>query len=184
VSATRYLIHLEILRILKEPDPAVRTERLLPYFLLRCYWDMREEARDGLVGCGVAAGPYLMGAYESSRDDEVRHEIMLLWGKLRYAGAVDTLIKVLDDSNKFWAIQDFDPSFWKNAPDSTQAIARNNWSGRVYYAVTALGEIGSSRARPSIEESRRTWATTRLDNAQIVEACDHAVATLDQQPKR
>jgi hypothetical protein len=116
--ATRYLAHREIQRIRKEPDATVRAQRLLPYFMAGYVWGGRPEAGDALADCGASAGPYLMGAYQLRPEEPFPENIIELWGKIKYIGAVDVLIGVLDDGDRFWSAQDLKPGWWNDHPDS------------------------------------------------------------------
>ena len=172
--ATRYLDHLAVAEILKEPDAAVRVERLLPYYQSRITWGFRNEARDGIVAAGgTVAGPYLMGIYQESWDPNVRQEIIRMWADMRYAGCVDLLISLLETDDQFWAKQDLKPGWW-NAGGPMRSIQRDRYS-EVFGSVYALGQIGDPRAKDAIEQTRKHWLTIPFENKQIVEQCDTAL---------
>lgn len=181
---TRYLAHVEIQRIRREPDAAVRAERLLPYFMAGYAWAVRHEAANALADCGVSAGPYLMGAYQLHPSEPLPENIIGLLGKIKYVGAVDMLIKVLDDGDRFWGAQELKPGWWNDHPDSSLTRTRREQYGIVYEAVLALDSIGSPRAKNAIEKTRRRWAAIEPnEHWQVVEACDHTLATLNRSAK-
>ncbi len=182
-SATRYLAHLDVQHIADEPDPARRAERLLPYFETRQRWGTHDEAADALTACGPASGPYLLGLYERTADAGLRERVIMLWGRTRYAGATDVLVKALTDADPFWAAQHLQPGWWNDDKDPRLLAARRDSYGIVYHAVLTLAEIGDARARPAVEATRRRWAAIAFENPQIVQACDAAVARLDQKAK-
>ena len=174
--ALRYLQHRQIVRsILEEKDPAIRVERLLPY-----YQTGNPEAYRGIVDAGPVAGPYLMALYKES-PDERREDIIRLWGHIRYTGCVDTLIDLLNQQEKFWAAQTFDNDNWWNTDVSSQLTRtrRANYC-LVYSSVFALGQIlpDDPRAREALEATRRRWASINFSNKQILETCDKALQTL------
>jgi hypothetical protein len=173
--AMPYLDQLEIDRILKEPDSAVRVERLMPYFLSRSGRREGNDAYKGIIAAGGVAGPYLRGVYDTTRDENLRDQIIRIWGKMRYSGCTDLLIKLLATEDEYWARQDLKPGWW-NA-DSANGLTSNRRDeyGKVYSAVYALAEIGDARARPAIEKTRARWAAIHFDNPQIVEECDRAL---------
>jgi hypothetical protein len=182
--ATRYLAHLEIQRIRREPDAAVRAERLLPYVMAGYPWAVRHEAGKALADCGASAGPYLMGAYQLRPNEPLPEDIIELWGKIRYVGAVDVLIGILDDGDRFWGAQELKTGWWNEHPESPLTRTRREQYGMAYKAVAALEAIGSSRARDAIEKTRRRWAAIEPEEHwQIVEVCDRALATLNRSAK-
>lgn len=179
--AVRYLQHREVQRILKEKDPAVRVERLLPYYRSRAEWGYREEARDGIVSAGEVAGPYLMGIYQETSGE--RHEdIIRLWGEIRYRACVPELVELLKRQDQYWAAQDLRPGWWNADVESRQTQSRRDAYGLVYSSVYALGQISDPRARDAIELTRRRWAAIKFENAQIVEACDQALKAMGPAP--
>jgi len=183
VAATRYLVHVEVENICKEPDPVVRCERLLPHFVASHAWQGRDDVNDALVRCGALTGPYLLGVFESTNDIPLQGEIIDIWAKTRYPDAVDVLVTVLDEEHEFWAGERLAPGWWNENVDSIQTQLRRDRYGIVYSAVHALEEIGSPRAGAALEATRRQWLTIPFDTPQIVEACDHALRSLDRKPK-
>jgi len=102
--AVRYLQHRQIGRILREKSPAVRVERLLPYWRAGSTWGVDSEARDGIIAAGAIAGPYLTALYDQSWNGK-REGVIQMWGAIRYKECVPKLIEVLQQQDRFWAVQ-------------------------------------------------------------------------------
>jgi hypothetical protein len=177
--AIRYLLHLEIARIMKESDPVVRVERLLPYYLSRATWNDENDAENGIVSAGNVAGPYLRGVYDATPDENVQEQIIRLWGATRYTGCVDLLIEVLSTEDSFWSKQDLKPGWWNAEVESELTQIRRANYGKVYAAVYTLARIGDTRAKHAIEQTRNRWAAIHFENPQIVETCDAAIKAFD-----
>jgi hypothetical protein len=168
--AVRYLQHLQVQRILTEPDRAIRVERLLPYFQARTEWGDSNEASAGIIAAGAVAGPYLMGLYKQTWDPNRQEEIIRMWGQIRYAGCVDLLIDLLKTQDDYWSRQKLTPGWW-NDDNPSRAQWQNNY-GLVFSAVYALEQIHDLRANDAIELTRRRWDLIQFENPQIVEECD------------
>jgi hypothetical protein len=171
--AVRYLQHLQMQRILIEPDPAIRVERLLPYFQARTEWGFSNEAGAGIIAAGPVAGPYLMGLYKQTWDPNRQEDIIRMWGQIRYAGCVDLLIDLLKKQDDYWSRQKLKPGWWID--DNPMREQWQNNYGLVFSTVYALEEIHDRRARNAIELTRKRWALIQFENPQIVEECDNAL---------
>jgi hypothetical protein len=176
--ALRYLQHRQVERILKEPDQAIRVERLLPYYQSHLNWGLRDEAREGIVAAGKVAGPYLMALYQRpSRDAGA--DIIRLMGEIRYQGSAKMLIDILTRQDRFWAGQKLDAGWWNAHPDSSLTQERREYYGVLIAAVYSLGNIADSDARESLERTRARWASFPApENAQMLESCDRALRAL------
>ena len=80
----RYLDHLEVQGIRKVEDPGQRYERLLPFFLNRQTWDMKSEAREGIISCGATAGGKLKDVFTDLGYSDFRQEIIRMWRDIGY----------------------------------------------------------------------------------------------------
>lgn len=178
----RYLTHRQVGRILKVEDPAARAEQLLPYFAGRAPWGLQNEAREGLIKISPAAGPYLLGLYQEARDPNLRDDIISMWGRIKYAGCVPTLIDALEAADRYWAAEQprLEKGWWNRDVDSPVTERRRREYGTVYQAVWALSEVGDPAARDLVERTRRRWAAINFENSQIVEACDKALKAFDR----
>ncbi len=171
--ALRYLQHMEVQRILLEPDASQRVERLLPYFQSRSTWGYRDEAGAGIVAAGPVAGPYLMGIYQQSWESNKRQEIIIMWGQIKYTGCTDLLIELLKKEEDYWSQQKLPPGWW-NAENPSREQWRDHY-GQVYSAVYALDQIHDPRARDAIELTLKRWERIKFDNPQIVQECETAL---------
>jgi hypothetical protein len=176
----RYLNHVQLQTILTEPNPAIRIERLIPYFLNDTFGDSRAEASDAILRCGPIAGPYLMGIYQATEDANLRAAIIPMWGRMRYAGCTDLLIQLLSKSDPFWAGQNLKPGWWNTDVNSEQTRVRRQVYAQVFASVWTLERIGNPRARAAIEQTRSRWQKIHFENPQIVEECDRAIAVFDR----
>jgi hypothetical protein len=181
VGATRYLEHLEVQRILKVRDRRERVEKLIPYFLRSAAWGHKwgaqKEAMDGIIAAGPeASGPRLLAMFATA-DPHLRTDIMTIWRRTRFKGAVKTLIGVLDETDRFWAEQQLTKGWWNSDVDSALTIERRDRYADVYEAVLALGAIGDARATAAVNLTLQRWTAPGFDDRQIIEACTSALAT-------
>ena len=183
-DAVRYLSHCEVRRIAGDPDPARRAERLLPYLLARHHWAASPpEVETALIGCGAAAGPYLLAACRSTADAGLCDQEIGLLGQIRYAPATDFLVGVIEQGGRCFAGDPPTAGWWNQDVDSELNRLRRDQYGRAYAAVIALGQIGEPRTLPALRAARAAWATIPDPGPQMVAACDQAVAAV-QQPDR
>jgi len=179
--AKRYLDHLEIQRILKIPDPKVRIERLLPYYIGGIHWGHESEARQGIISCGKVAGPYLRRFFDNPQHKMLRQDIIRIWGTIKYKDCVTLLINLLKEHDRFWAKQKLEKDWWNSDPNSERRRKRRNIYGEVYYAVAALKEIGDGQAKEAIELTRQRWMDINFENPQIVKECERALKVLSSE---
>lgn len=179
--AVRYLQHCEIGRILQESNPALRVERLLPYYQGYIYWNGRIEARGGIIAAGAVAGPYLIAIYQESGNTR-REDIMQMWGEMRYRACVPILIDLLKQEDQFWAKQELKPGWWNNEVESALTRQRRDSYGLVYAAVNALAKIGDPDAEEAVVLTRRRWVAIKFENPQMVEACDRVLKNMGHPP--
>lgn len=173
----RYLDHLEIQRILKIANPKTRTEKLLPYYLKRTSWGMKQEAREGIIACGKLSGACLRKVFDNPEHRKMRGDIILVWGKIGYKDCVGLLIDLLKEHDKFWARQKLAKDNWYSAKDPKVAARRREAHTEVYYSVYVLGQIGDHRAESAIRLTKRRWDVIP-NGSQIAEACDAALKGL------
>ena len=102
----RYLDHLEVQRIRKLEDPGKRYDGLLPFFLKRTTWNMKEEAREGIVACGTTAGERLKGLFTDPKHHSLRSQIIRMWRDIGHREIAPLLIDLLLQHDQFWAGQD------------------------------------------------------------------------------
>jgi hypothetical protein len=119
-----------------------------------------------------------MGVYATTWDSSARQDIIRLWGEIRYAGCVDTLIDLLKTNDRFWAAQKLQPGWWNKDVDSQRTEYLRDKYGEVYASVCALEQIGDPRAKEALELTRKRWAAIQFDNPQIVEECDKSLKAL------
>jgi hypothetical protein len=174
----RYLQHLEVQRVLAEPDVPTRVLRLLPYYAGRVNWGAKSEARAGLVAAGAVAGPYLWPLYEQGASWQ-REDVIRLWGEAGYAGCVEALVELLKQEDGFWDKQALAPGWWNADVGSPLTQARRESYGRVYAAVTTLVKLGDRRAWEALELTRRRWAAGGFENTQIRDACLDGLRRMD-----
>jgi hypothetical protein len=176
--AENYLKHLEVQRILKIEDPAERCEKLLPYYYARTYWNMNNEARDGIVACGRAGGDRLLKVFDDPRHRPLRNDIILMWRDMKYRDAIPVLIDLLKEHDRFWATQDLPKGWWNKDVGSDLTRQRRSIYGEVYYAVCALQSFKDPNASDALQMTLERWKQlTRHDSTgqQIVEACEWAL---------
>ncbi len=183
--ARRYLDHLEVKRILTIPDAESRIEALLPFYIKRQTWvDEHEsiinEAKKGIIDCGKTSGPYLLRLFDDPNLISMKQDIIGILGDLHFEPAVDVLIKMLQENERFWSEQQLKNGWWNQSVESELTTDRRRKYGEVYCSVIALGQIGDPRAIEAIRLTRKRWVLINFENAQIVEACDAALAKLKQ----
>ena len=178
--AKRYFDHLDIQRILKIKDPAKRYDKLLPFFLSRTSWNMKREARDGVIACGKIAGRRLKKIFDGPRRAISRSNIIMMWRDMRYVEVAPMLIDLLEKHDRYWATQKLKKGWWSNGTNPELTQQRHNIYGEVFYSVCALRAFGDPRARSIIEATRNRWKAKNFDNTQIVEECDAALRKLSK----
>jgi hypothetical protein len=176
--ARNYLDHLEVQRILKLEDRGKRLDGLLPFFLNRTTWDMKSEARQGIVGCGKLAGERLKDLFADPKHKNMRYDIIRMWRDTEYREVAPLLIDLLKQHDRFWAEQRLQKGWWNDHTNSKQTLHRQGIYGEVYAAVCTLRSFRDPRAQESLEMTRKRWQAINFENAQIVEECDAALREL------
>lgn len=176
--AKNYLDHLEIQRILKLPDAGVRYEKLFPFFLSRTTWDMREEARAGIVGCGKAGGEKLLQVFADPKQKRLRQTVMNMWREMGYREIVPLMINLLEEHDAFWIKQFLEKDWWSDQTNPELTARRQEVYGEIFNAVRALRAFRDPRAKDVLELTRRRWVMMNFDNPQIVEECAAALREL------
>ena len=174
----RYLDHLEVQRILKIEDPEKRYDGLLPFFLNRTTWDMKEEARDGIVTCGKTAGERLKDLFTDPKHSQARQQIMGMWREMGYRQIAPLLIDLLKQHDRFWAEQHLEKGWWSDDADSERTHRRQDIYGEVYSGVYTLRSFHDPMAKEVLEMTRKRWSAINFDNTQIVEECEAALREL------
>jgi len=174
----RYLNHLEVQRILKMEDPEKRYDALLPFFLNRTTWDMKEEAGEGIATCGKAAGERLKDVFTDPTHHNLRPLIFHLWRDMGYRPIASFLIDLLIQNDRFWAGQDLKKGWWSDQSDPELTRRRQDMYGEIYGAVYTLRSFGDPKAKDALETTRKRWAAVDFENKQIVEECDAALREL------
>lgn len=178
--AKRYLDHLDVQRILEIRDPRERFDNLLPYFLNRTTWNMRSEARSGIVSCGKVAGDRLRSVFSDPKRKQFRQEIILMWRDMGYKESLPLLVELLRKHDRYWAKQKLEKGWWNNDVSSEQTRQRRDVYGEVYYGVCALRAFRDPKVREILETTRDRWKAIAFDNTQIVEECETALQELSQ----
>lgn len=176
--AKNYLDHLDIQSILKLPDSGTRYEKLFPFFLARTTWDMREEAKTGIVGCGNIGGERLLQVFADPKQKQLRQVVMGMWREMGYREMVPLMINLLEEHDAFWAQQIVEKDWWGDQTNPELTARRQEVFGEIVNAVRALGSFRDPRAKEALELTRRRWAMMYFDNPQIVEECDTALREL------
>jgi len=175
----RYLDHLEVERILKVKDSRERYDKLLPFFLNRTTWNMKKEARNGIVSCGTVAGELLREVFDDPKHAEFRKDIIVMWRDIGYREAVPVLIDMLKKHDQFWAKQDLKKGWWNDGAVSREVRRRrHNTYSEVYRGVYALRSFKDARAEDVLKMTRDRWKAINFDNTQIVEECEAALREL------
>lgn len=176
--AQKYLDHLEIQRVLRIEDPAERFDKLLPFYLKRFTWGMKEEARAGVVSCGETAGKRLKAVFDNPQYTHLRQDIIRIWRDVGYKEIAPLLIELLERHDKFWAEQDLKEGWWNTDVGSELTRRRRQVYGEIYYTVAALRSFRDPRAKETLELTKRRWESINFDNPQIVEECRAALGAL------
>ena len=176
--AKRYLDHLTVQRILEIKNSEERYKKLLPFFLTRTNWNMKYEAKEGIISCGKTAGEQLRKIFDDPGYADFRMTIILMWRDIGYRKVVPLLIELLNKHDQFWAKQDIQKGWWNKDVGSEQTRRRRNVYGEIYYGVCALRTFKDRRAKSVIEKTRDRWKAINFDNTQIVEECEAALREL------
>jgi hypothetical protein len=176
--AKSYFDHLDVQRLLKVADPKERFDRLLPYFLKHASWNMKSEARDGIIACGDVAGDGLRRVFDDRKYKQFRQYIILTWRDLKYKEVVPLLVELLQKHDQYWAGQNLAKGWWNDDTNLDLSNQRRTIYGEVYYGVCALRSMRDPRARDVIELTLKRWKAINFDNTQIVEECEAALREL------
>jgi hypothetical protein len=174
----KYLDHLEVQRILKTEDVERRYDALLPFFLTRTTWGMKEEARDGIATCGNVAGERLKSVFTDPKHQNLRYTILRLWRDIGYRPIAPFLMDLLVQHDRFWASQDLKKGWWSDESDPELTKRRQDIYGDVFGAVYTLRSFGDPKAKDVLEMTRKRWSAINFDNTQIVEECEAALREL------
>jgi hypothetical protein len=168
------LMHIEVRRIIAEPDAGRRAERLLPYAFGAMHGVFSWEAQQAIEKAGRVAGPYLLGAFKETDESRARQEIIRMWGRLGYTPCVDLLIDLLQKDDKFWEGQELKFGWWE---DDTSPVGRRRLEvlAEIQETVSTLAEVGDPEAAGAIELTRKRWADFEVGGGQIVSECDRAL---------
>jgi hypothetical protein len=178
--AKSYFYHLEVQRAVTLADARQRFDRLLPFFLNRTTWEMREEARDGIVACGAVGGERLLQVFADPTHKHLRHVIMRMWQEMCYREVVPLLINLLEEHDAFWGKQTFEKGWWGDQTNPELTARRQEVFGEIVDAVRTLGELRDPRAKDAIELTKRRWTLAFYDSPQIVEECITARRRLNE----
>ena len=171
-----YFDHQEISRILADKDVRQRVARLLPYYRRRTTWNLKPEARTGLVQCGKVAGDRLKEVFDDPAYEKLRQDIILVWRDMNYVDALPLLIDLLKRHNRFWATQKLERDWWNdNGPENRR---RKEIYGEVYYAVAAMRKFGDPRAEEALRMTYLRWEAINFENDQIIEECVAALKAI------
>ena len=176
--AKNYLDHRDVQRILKMEDAGKRFDALLPFFLKRTTWNMKSEARDGIVGCGETAGARLTDLFGDPKHKRMRQEIIRLWRDMGYRESAPLLIDLLKQHDRFWGEQRLQAGWWNDFTNEELTSRRRDIYGEVYTAVYTLRSFHDPRAKDVLEMTRNRWQAINFENRQIVEECERALQEL------
>lgn len=174
----RYMDHLAIQRILKTEDAGKRYDALLPFFLTRTTWNMKEEATEGSVACGATAGERLKTIFTDPKYRNFRSQIIRMWRDMGYREIAPVLIALLKEHDRFWAAQDLKKGWWSDNSNPELTRQRQDIYGEVYAAAYTLRAFRDPKAKDALELTRTRWAAINFDNKQIVEECEGALREL------
>ncbi len=177
--AKRYLDHMEVRCILEIEDAGKRFDELLPFYLNRTTWNMKPEAREGIIACGTIAGEGLEEVFVDPESVHFREDIILMWRDIGYRKAVPILIDLLARHDRFWAEQDLKEGWW-NDVGSEENPRRRAIYGEVFNSLWTLRAFKDPRAKEVLKMTRDRWQAVNFDNTQIVEACDAALRELSE----
>jgi len=176
--AERYLVHLEVQRILKVKDAEARGDMLILFYLAQATWNGRSEARDGLVACGETAGKGLRLVFENPEYAAFRSDIIGIWREIGYRPAVPILIQLLKKHDGFWAQQNLEEGWWNRDVGSELTRRRRVIYSQVYSGVCALRRFRDPRAKEVLVMTRDRWRKIGFSNPQILEECEAALREL------
>ena len=174
----RYLDHLDVQRALKIENMGKRYDALLPFFLARTTWNMKEEATEALVACGATAGEGLKDVFTDPRHRAFRSQIIRMWRDMKYREIAPVLISLLKEHDRFWAAQDLKKGWWGDDSKPELTRRRQDVYGEVYAAAYTLRAFRDPGAKDVLELTRTRWAAINFDNKQIVEECEAALREL------
>lgn len=170
----QWLNHLEIKRLVKIEDPALRFEKLLPLFLKQ---EGYPEIRQGIVSCGAVGGEKLIPVFQDPSHQDCRMKIISIWGAMNYRPAVPMLIQVLVEADRFWAEQTITNDWWKDESGSELTRKRRASSGEIYYSVAVLRDLHDPRALEAIALTARRWESIPFADSRLLEECNGALDT-------
>jgi hypothetical protein len=170
--------------VLQLPDTKERIEKLVPYFVKNASWGMKLEARYGIVACGETAGPILLNLLNGSAPDEIKEEIIRMFGEIKYRGCTSALVEILEEQDRFWSNQSLTAGWWNRDFESEETKARRHSYVLVLDAVSTLGALGDSRASAAIKRTKIRWESINFENPQIVEACEKSLKRIAEEQNR
>lgn len=173
-----YLDHLEVQRIMKIKDSQERYTKLLPFFLDRMTWNMKFEAKEGIILCGKTAGEQLKKVFDDPERAGFRSEIIRMWRDIGYKEAVPLLVDLLKKHDRFWAKQNLPEGWWNKDVGSDRTRRRRDIYSEVYYSICALRTFKDRRAKSVIEKILNRWKAIKFENLQIVDECEAALREL------
>jgi len=97
--AVEFLDHRELQRIMADPVPAKRFQKIMPYYLGATHKSTRSIARRCLLKGGPESGPYLMAGLENCRDRYKREEIIRILASTKYRGAKDYITQLINTNH-------------------------------------------------------------------------------------
>lgn len=179
--AQGYLNHLEVQRILKIEDPAVRFDRLLPHYLNHESWELTGETKYGIISCGDAGGKRLVSIFQDPAHKDFREDIISIWRDMYYSEAAPLLIQLLKEHDGFWAEQKLEGDWWNVDYRSALTKKRQDIYGEDYHILGALRRFRDPRSREVLELVRSRWKSIKMDNnPQMLEECEAALKELQR----
>ncbi|HWB60210.1 MAG TPA: hypothetical protein VG733_12005 [Chthoniobacteraceae bacterium] len=157
-----YFDHKEIAEIAKDPDPASRFDRVMPYYLRTLGASYSTAGRDAalvIMSCGDVAGEKLIPVFENMENSNFKATVISMWEDLAYTKAVPVLIKVLETQNH----------------TNLQQQDRN----LIYSTDRALGHLEDPSAKKVLEETKNIWATAKYPDQSIVGECTTALKAIE-----
>jgi hypothetical protein len=177
----RYFDHLDIQRILKITDVNDRLEKLQPYFLKRTGWDMKEEAKLGIISCGKAGGDYLMKSFDDPNYKRLRLTIIQIWREMKYKECVPFLISLIKNHNLYCVSQSIKNGWWQDKSNPEQTYRIMEISSEISYSIYTLEIFRDSSTKEILEQTRNYWKSIGSNNQPIVEECEAALKALSEQ---
>jgi hypothetical protein len=126
----------------------------------------------------AAAGTLLVPFFKQPQNQAMRREIIDMWTKKNYRGSVELLIQMLEQHESFWAGQHLEKDWWNRELYSQLTRQRHLHYREDLAAVIALHRLRDPRARAVIEQARKRWLALGLNNSELIEECDRALAAL------